>query len=196
MMGIMTIVFADCGLHLGVLNALLDRGVIPAAELTAIVDSAGLAVPDSDSGWDRLEAALPLLHAFPASSTEAAAIDRLDFDGGNDIYMWIERALGIDTGGESGYYRVESLEGIHALSGLRSLDLDGYGYRPAALDLTPLTDHPALSSLFLSGECTVAGALESLPSLRDLSVWLADLDDPDVLTRLEVRGVTVRRHWR
>ncbi|XTZ17995.1 DUF6892 domain-containing protein [Micromonospora echinospora] len=190
----MTIVFADRGLHLGVLNALLTDEVIAAADLRAIIESTG---PDGpDDGYPgpgpRLAASLDLLHAVTVPSAAAAAIDNLDFDGGNDIYMLVEQTLDIDTGGESDDYNVTSLEGIHALSGLQSLDLDGHGYHPAPLDLTPLTGHPNLSKLFLTGDCTGAEALESLPALRDLDVSLAHLDDPDVLTRLEARGVTVR----
>ncbi|GLY26367.1 hypothetical protein [Micromonospora sp. NBRC 101691] len=191
----MTIVFADRGLHLGVLNALLDNDVIAEEDLTAIIESTG---PDSpDDGYPgpgpRLAASLDLLHAVAVPSAAAAAITDLDFDGGNDIYMLVEQTLDIDTGGESDDYNVSSLEGIQALSGLESLDLDGHGYHPAPLDLTPLTGHPTLSKLFLTGHCTAAGTLESLPALRDLDVGLAQLDDPDVLDRLEARGVEVRR---
>ncbi|MEV6930293.1 hypothetical protein AB0M46_38230 [Dactylosporangium sp. NPDC051485] len=190
----MTIVFADRGLHLGVLGALLAAGGITATDLKTIIDSTG---PDGpDDGYPgpgpRLAASLNLLHSFAVPSALAAAVDRLDFDGGNDIYMLIEQTLDIDTGGESDDYNVTSLEGIHALSGLRSLNLDGHGYHPAPLDLTPLTGHPTLAKLFLTGDCTTAGALESLPALRDLDVALARLDDPAVLTRLEARGVTIR----
>ncbi|MFE0592604.1 DUF6892 domain-containing protein [Micromonospora echinospora] len=191
----MTIVFADRGLHLGVLNALLDNDVIAEDDLSAIIESTG---PDGpDDGYPgpgpRLAASLDLLHAVAVPPAAAAAITDLDFDGGNDIYMLVEQTLDIDTGGESDDYNVSSLEGIQALSGLESLDLDGHGYHPAPLDLTPLTGHPALSKLFLTGQCTAAGALESLPALRDLDVSLAQLDDPDVLARLEARGVTVHR---
>ncbi|MEH1017209.1 hypothetical protein V6U90_29455 [Micromonospora sp. CPCC 206060] len=120
----------------------------------------------------------------------------MNFDGGNEIYMLIEQTLDIDTGGESDDYNVTSLEGIHALPGLQSLDLDGHGYHPAPLDLTPLTDHPTLSELFLTGDCTGAGALESLLALRNLDITLAHLDDPNVPTRLEARGVTVHHRRR
>ncbi|WP_433074497.1 DUF6892 domain-containing protein [Dactylosporangium sp. CA-052675] len=190
----MTIVFADRGLHLGVLGALLSSGDIAADDLRAVVDSTG---PDGpDDGYPgpgpRLAASLDLLHAFPVPSALAAAVERLDFDGGNDIYMLIEQTLDIDTGGETDDYNVTSLEGIHALPGLLSLNLDGHGYHPAPLDLTPLTGHPTLTKLYLTGDCTAAGALESLPALRDLDVALARLDDPAVLPRLESRGVTIR----
>ncbi|MDI1463409.1 hypothetical protein QEZ54_20725 [Catellatospora sp. KI3] len=194
----MTIVFADRGLHLGVLNALLANGAIAAADLSAIVESTG---PDGpDDGYPgpgpRLAAALDLLHAVAVPASAASAIDRLDFDGGNDIYMLVEQTLDIDTGGESDDYNVTSLEGVHTLSGLKSLNLDGHGYHPDPLDLTPLTGHPTLSELVLTGVCTNAAALETLPALRTLNVALARLDDPDVPTRLEARGVAVRHRRR
>lgn len=107
--------------------------------------------------------------------------------------MLIEQTLDVDTGGESDDYNVTSLEGIQALSALQSLNLDGHGYRPSPLDLTPPAAHPTLTRLLLTGKCTAATTLESLPALRDLDISLAHLDDPDVLPRLEARGVTIRR---
>lgn len=190
----MSIVFTDRGLHLGVLDALLDSGDIAADDLKAVVESTG---PDGpDDGYPgpgpRLAASLNLLHAVPVPAATAATVDRLDFDGGNEIYMLIEQTLDIDTGGESDDYNVTSLDGIGALSGLLSLDLDGHGYRSTPLDLTPLADHPTLETLLLTGDCTAAGVLESLPALRELDVRLARLDDPDVPARLASRGVTIR----
>ena len=171
----MTIVFADRGLHLGVLNALLTTGAIAAADLAAIVASTG---PDGpEDGYPgpgpRLKASLELLHAYALPVDAVAAVEELDFDGGNDIYMLIEQALDIDTGGESDDYNVTSLAGIQELSSLRSLNLDGHGYRETPLDLSPLAGHPALTTLMLTGECTSAATLESLPALRDLDVSLA-----------------------
>ncbi|MEH1017883.1 hypothetical protein V6U90_33095, partial [Micromonospora sp. CPCC 206060] len=73
----MTIVFADRGLHLGVLDALRTNGVIAAADLRAIIESTG---PDGpDDGYPgpgpRLAASLDLLHAVAVPSAEAAAIN-------------------------------------------------------------------------------------------------------------------------
>ncbi|GAA0387699.1 hypothetical protein GCM10009541_33360 [Micromonospora gifhornensis] len=38
--------------------------------------------------------------------------------------------------------------------------------------------------------------LESLPQLRSLDAFHADLDDPEVPDRLAARGVAVRHSWR
>ncbi|GAA1582509.1 DUF6892 domain-containing protein [Actinoplanes couchii] len=195
----MSIVFADRGLHLGVLDALLNAGALDPAALVTIVESTG---PDGpEDGYPgpgpRLAASLTLLHAFGITEAQAAAVEAVDFDGGNEIYMLVEQTLDIDTGGESDDYIVASLAGERQLPGLRSLDLDGHGYRSAALDLTPLAGHPTLEKLLLTGDATAAATLESLPALRDLDVSLAgNLDDPDVLNRLENRGVAVRRRGR
>jgi hypothetical protein len=190
---IVSTVFADRGLHLGVLNALMD-GAIASTDLKAIIESTGPDGPDDEypGPGPRLAASLELLHAVAVPAAAAAKITNLQFDGGNDIYMLIEQTLDIDTGGESDDYNVTSLEGIQALSGLQSLDLDGHGYHPGPLDLTPLAGHPTLSELLLTGECTGAAALQTLPALRSLDISLAHLDDPDIAAQLEARGVTVR----
>lgn len=190
----MTLLIADRGLHLGVLDALLANGSITATDLTELVDSTGPDGPEDGypGSGPRLWASLDLLHAFPVPAAAVARIDHLDFDGGNEIYMLIEQALDIDTGGESDDYDVMSLEGIQALTGLRSLYLNGHGYQ-TTLDLTPLANHPGLTELHLYGDCTASVTLESLPALSSLDVTQAGIDDRDVLTRLAARGVTVRQ---
>ncbi|WP_432992448.1 DUF6892 domain-containing protein [Dactylosporangium sp. CA-233914] len=180
------VTFPDRGLHLAVLDALLNCGVVSAGELVAGFDE----LPGD--GYARVDAAARRLHARPLPADAVAGIESIDFDGGNDIYMAIEDALDWDTGGESDDYNLGSLAGIHALAALRSLDLNGHGYRRQPLDLTPLAGHPRLEELVLTGDCLASGVLQTLPALRSLDTSMARVDDPDVLPRLEARGVAVK----
>jgi hypothetical protein len=128
------VIFPDLGLHLGVMNALLDAGLLSDEELLNVLRplTDGL---DGDLEYDYtldaenelLNAALALMHAVALDRGDVATITNLDFDGGNDIYMLIETALRVDSGGESDYYLVHSLDGIEALSNLERFDNDSYG---------------------------------------------------------------------
>lgn len=185
----------DPGLFLGVIQALLEQEILSEDNLDpalADIETSG-AEPDDENEAERVAAAVALLHDLPIPNGALARIERLDFDGGNDIYMLIEEVLDIDTGGEEDYYNLQSLAGIDALTSLTSLNLDGHGYREAALDLSPLADHPTLASIYLTGKCTHAKALETLPALNTLTARASNLDDPTVLDRLAARGVEVNR---
>lgn len=192
--------FQDTGLMLAVLDALMRDGVL---DQTAIEETlAGIAGNDYgldpeaetiDIERERAREAVARLADLDVNEADLRKIQRIDFDGGNDIYMSLEEAIEIDTGGEESWYELKSLAGIGALTSLRRLDLNGHGYRDAALDLTPLESHPTLEEVDLTGECTGAAALETLSKLDSVGVGSAKLDAPDVLDRLAARGVTVRR---
>ena len=182
----------DPGLFLAVLQALIAQDILPEERLDPVL--ADIETSDGEHGEPeaaRVAAALALLHATPLPAGALARVETLDFDGGNDIYMLIEELLDIDTGGELPYYDLRSLQGIAALTALTALNLDGHGHPGTPLDLTPLAHHPTLASIFLSGACTHASALETLPALNTLRARREHLDDPTVLTRLAARGVEI-----
>ena len=184
----------DPGLFLGVLQALLEQEILPEERLDPVLADIETsdAEPD-DNEAERVAAAIARLHELPLTAAMLARIESVGFDGGNDIYMLIEEVLDIDTGGEEDYYNLRSLQGIGALTSLTSLNLDGHGYRDTALDLAPLTGHPKLASIYLTGKCTHAKALETLPALNTLTARAEDLDDPKVLERLAARGVEIHK---
>jgi len=180
----------DPGLFLAVIQALLEQEILPEDRLDPVL--ADIETSDAEPGDnedERVAAAVALLHDLPLPAGALARVERLDFDGGNDIYMLIEEVLDIDSGGEEDYYNLQSLAGIAALSSLVSLNLDGHGYREATLDLAPLSGHPTLASIYLTGKCTNAKALESLPALKTLTGRRDGLDDPAVIDRLIRRNV-------
>lgn len=182
------LVFPDVGLHLAVLGALLDAGVVDAEQIEGKLEAV-----DGDDEDGNLERAMKLLHKLKLDRAAVAGIESLDFDGGNEVYMLLEQGAGTATGGETDAYSLRSLAGVAALTSLRRLDLDGHGYAPEGLDLRPLADHPALETLVLSGDCTHAATLERLPKLTHLDLRLGSLDDEAVLPRLAARGVQVLR---
>lgn len=185
--------FPDTGLGLGILDALLRLGHLDPTQLQARL--AGIRDPEVEvdreyeDQW--IAEALARLAEVEIDPAQLSAIEQLDFDGGNDIYMLIEETLDVDTGGETDHYQVGSLVGIERLRGLQVLNLDGHGYRKAALDLGPLRDHPAVRKLVLTGKCIAAQTLEHMPALAEVLRRGSSVDDDAVLERLAARGVTV-----
>ncbi len=191
--------FDDNGLMLAVLNGLMLNGVLSESDCRARLarianQNYGLGPDDEPIEIERKRAkeGLARLGEMELNKTALQTIESLDFDGGNEIYMTFEDAIDIDTGGEEDWYCLKALTNIGLLTALRSLDLDGYGYRETSLDLTPLAAHPALTELVLSGRCISADTLDSLPALKTLSVGLAKIDTPAVLKQLTERGIKVR----
>jgi len=123
----------------------------------------------------------------------------LSFDGGEEIYLWIEETtaelLGLegwelDTGGESELYRVESFAGVQAMPALTSLFLDSYGWSASPRDATALSTLKQLLSIDLMGApLDNAQVLTQLPSLRKVSG--ARKLDPALCTTLRNANVEV-----
>lgn len=180
----------DTGLRLAIMNALIALGRLDEAALRERLAD----IHDDEHDEDVLiTTALARLATVELDADALAQIERIDFDGGNDIYMLIEETIDVDTGGETDHYQLGSLAGIERLVALRSLSLDGHGYRDTVLDLGPLRDHPTLAKLVLSGRCSNAAALESLAALAKLDYRLGTLDDETVAERLVARGVELGR---
>jgi hypothetical protein len=205
----------DVGLRMAALNALRSAGVVNDAVLKAALAPAIERIRANDKYWhgedgerrvdagewmeDLLGHAITALASVEVQASDLAAITSLSFDGGEEIYMWLEEntaeqldldAWELDTGGESNLYRVESFDGVQALPALTSLLLDAYGWSDSPRDATPLVALKELSTLKLMGSpLENAQILAQLPSLR--KVTGADDLDPTVCTALRNAGVEV-----
>ncbi|MEZ4376250.1 MAG: hypothetical protein R3B07_35930 [Polyangiaceae bacterium] len=195
--------FPDTGLLLGVLNQLIELEVFSEGAVEeALSDLADKNYDDDELDEDedddeeylKARDAIARLGEWQVSGDELARIETLDFDGGNSVYMSLEGAIDIDTGGEEDWYQVLSLEGVQRLTNLKSLSLDGHGYREYEwLDLAVLAGHPTLETLDLTGRCKSLQSLEQLKSLKQLRLLGAQLDDESALDILTTNGVTVTR---
>jgi hypothetical protein len=188
--------FPDPGLHIAVLGALLDSKQVQVREVSDLFKGLEKELEGLDPYDDleeRLEVGMRRLHALELEASKVAKLRSLDFYGANQIYMLLERACGTDSGGELDTYALGSLEGIGLLTGLERLSLDSHGYTSGVRDLSPLSNHPALTSLDLSSRCTGAEALLTMPALREVEAGSARLTPESVLADLAARGVTVKK---
>lgn len=179
------ITFPDSGFHIAVLGCLLDSGVISEDQIVAVLGDIG-----GDDWVARVDEAATRLHAIPLDPDAVGRIQRLDADGGNQIYLLLERGADVYTGGEDDLYYPRSIEGIGALTALRRLDLDCFA--DVTLDLGPLAGHPTLASITLADASGVA-VLETIPTLVEVDARLGTVDDPTVLDRLAADCVKVVR---
>lgn len=179
--------FACPGMHIAALGALRELGLVE-VDFKKLLK--GLKQADFDSEDDLLSEALSRVHQVAIDRKAAAKVEALWFDGGAKVYLDLERALRVDSGGESDVYRLASIAGVEHMAGLTSLSLSGYGWDDTALDLAPLAGHGALARLSLQDrKVTHAEALDSVASLEELAG--AKHVGKAVLARLRKRGVKV-----
>ena len=137
------ITFPDIGLQLGVMNALLRQRLLTERAISDYLKPVTAELSDEDDlNFDltierkRVGAALARLATFPLQLADVQRVRQLDFDGGNDIYMLIERLMHVDSGGEADYYLVGRLDGLEALTGLEDFVADGYAFNVDAEQLS------------------------------------------------------------
>ena len=203
---------ADTGMRTAALGALLELELVDTEVLQRALESGIEAIRANPDYWyeedgerrldtdecaeEILQHAIAALGAVEVSADALAAVTSLDFDGGNEIYMWLEATtaelLGLgwelDTGGESELYVVDSFAGVQALARLEALNLDAYGWVGHERDATPLAELAALAELDLCGaQLSNADALTKLPALR--RVRGADKLPAAVREALQAKGV-------
>jgi hypothetical protein len=207
------------GLRIGVLGALLEKNVLTKAALEpgllrakerirgdrSFFNSKGKLSAAKGNDWRMLAIAVEELGHTEINPEALGSVETLSFDGGAEIYLWIETRLAkmlglweqaLDTGGESDVYAVEALDGLAALPHLSVLCLDGYGGSEAPRSLSPLAGHPTLRSIALLGDFTFHEALLTCPALRFLAVPdPTPLPEP-VRSALAARDVVLASAWR
>jgi len=162
----------ESGLYLGVIDQLLTLEEVTPEDLQAVLnagietirkteelwfDDDGEKVLDVDDCMEEiLQIAVEAMGDLKVSQSQLARVTALDFDGGNEVYMWLEcataEALGLegwelDTGGESELYLVRSLDGILSLPALEVLNLDAYGWTDSPRDASVLLKCKALKAV-------------------------------------------------
>ncbi len=204
----------DRGLSLGILDALLAKGSLdtqtlePALERAAsrvrldkrFVDRRGRLDTSNGKDWRMLALAVEELARTEIEPDALSVIEVLSFDGGSEIYRWLEsrfadrlglEAGALDTGGESDLYVVRSLEGLARLPRMKTLSLDAYGFVEERRSLRSLTDHPALEHIALIGAFDDDEALLTCSKLRFVSCPQPFALSVSTTTTLRERGVVV-----
>ncbi len=161
--------FHDPAFALGILGALLRDGIVKKAGLSKALD----ALDDDDDESAREALAVQTLHRTKVTPKQLATIETLSFDTDEPIYLWLAEAIGVDLGGDSETLAVGSLDGIHHLTGLVSLDLR-HGYASGA-KLDPVLEHlgqlPRLQRL---GVAPKAVSKAHMRKLTELGIAIAD----------------------
>jgi predicted DNA-binding WGR domain protein len=188
--------FEDIGLHMAVAGAAAEVNPAFKKKLQGFFKTLKTKFDIDEEEDEAILDGLAQLHRVGIPRKAAAKIKRLGFDGGAEIYMSFEDAIGGDgftTGGETDHYDVKSLEGIAALESLEALGLDCYGAsvkEKKPLDLKPLGGLLSLSDLVVGGYVKNAKSIARLPldSLR----W-DSRTPPNV--RIKVRSMKMYNFW-
>lgn len=190
--------FADPNLKLVVLSALQDAKLIdlgaPGQLATHVL---GRPVDLEEEGYDLIPEARDYLDRYPLTDELLAAVESLEFDGGNSIYPF---AWYFWSGEEDGF-EVSSLEGIELCPNLKSFSAISMLGTVDVRDLVPLRK---LESVSLSTGASHLEALLGMPALKKVRV----LDDAlyeqvstpgtpvrQVFEALKAHGVRVWVNW-
>ncbi len=161
--------FPDFGFRLGILSAMLDEGTLQESDIEPALQKGVDAVRSHSKFWH--EGVLDMDSFGPeeilsilvenfgdvlVSQSQLDSVTSLNFDGGNEIYMYLEGHSAtlldledweLDTGGESDLYLVNNFEGAQILQNLEELDLDAYGWCTTIRDASPLGKVPSLKKI-------------------------------------------------
>ncbi|MDC0721834.1 DUF6892 domain-containing protein [Nannocystis bainbridge] len=127
------------------------------------------------------------LSEYPVRDEDLASIDLLASDGGDDIYMFLEALVDIDTGGEEDWYDTSGVPDIRRCVNVTRVLADNYFQ---GLDCTLLTGLPAVTEVALGMRWSNAEALLAVPALRKVSARLPL--PPQLVADLRARGVEVK----
>jgi hypothetical protein len=193
-------VLPDAALHLMLLESVECAGGEIPLWLKEALDAAPLS---TGTLRDFVASAVRCCHAIPLERSRALSCRGLSDELLGGVYSHIEESSrdrvrfspdeldaeqGRDPYALSDWmapYEVRSLEGIDALINLESLEWSSAKGSP--VDLTPLANHPALTTLGLSGTCRNVRVLATCPKLRRVFWQGAHVDDPSIADALTGR---------
>lgn len=179
--------------HLVLLTQLLRRGRTTEAELTAFVEAGvdlealrRLGAEDNAGEAAAARAVASRLAQRPISAEDLAAIEAVNSDGGDEIYMLIEGLLDIDSGGEEDWYDTRGGSLLRACRNVRRVRADCYFQ---GVDCEALAELPHLEEVGLGLRWQNAEALLRAPALRRVT---ASRPLPaELVAQLQARGVEV-----
>ena len=178
--------FADPNFKLVVLSSLLDNDAL---DLSSYQDLASFVakrpIDLEKDGYKLLPEAYDYLARYPLTDADLSLVENLTFDGGNAIYPYCYRFWH----GETTEFDVRSIEGIGRCENLRSIICIAV---IESLDIAQLVGLQKLEEINLPERCVNPQHLLDLPALKKLSFHDGAIDSPVLLTRLRIKGVTVR----
>lgn len=177
--------FSDPNLKLAVMSALLrfkmlDLGT-PEQLATHVL---GRPVDLEQDGYELIPQALDYLVRYPLTDEQLAAVDWVQFDGGEEIYPY----AWYFWGGEEGVFDIRDTSDIHLCVNLRGISvismIDHF-------DLRTLVPLRKLEWVSINVPSENLDALLDMPSLKKAGRFKVNNTTNEVLDKLEQRGVQV-----
>ncbi|EGL65520.1 hypothetical protein AGRO_1904 [Agrobacterium sp. ATCC 31749] len=177
--------FSDPNLKLAVMSALLrfkmlDLGT-PEQLATHVL---GRPVDLEQDGYELIPQALDYLVRYPLTAEQLAAVDWIQFDGGEEIYPY----AWYFWSGEEGIFDIRNTSDIHLCVNLRGISVISMIDR---FDLRTLVSLQKLEWISIHVPSENLGALLDMPSLKKAGHFKANNATREVLDKLEKRGVQV-----
>lgn len=178
--------FADPNFKLVVLSSLLESDALDLAgyqDLASHVLSRPIDL--EKEGYKLLPQAYDYLARYPLTDADLALVETVTFDGGNAIYPYCYRFWS----GETKEFDVRSIDGIERCENVRSIICIALIEK---LDIAQLVGLQKLEEINLPQTCVNPQRLLDLPALKKLSFHEGAIDSQILLTRLRLKGVTIK----
>lgn len=177
--------FSDPNLKLAVMSALLrfkmlDLGT-PEQLATYVLERP---VDLEQDGYELIPQALDYLVRYPLTDEQLAAVDWIQFDGGEEIYPY----AWYFWSGEEGVFDIRDTSDIHLCVNLKGISVISMIDR---FDLRTLVPLQKLEWVSINVPSENLGALLDIPSLKRAGRFKMRNATSDVLDKLEQRGVQV-----
>ncbi|WP_448726740.1 DUF7256 domain-containing protein [Agrobacterium rosae] len=177
--------FSDPNLKLAVMSALLRSKMLdigtPEQLATHVL---GRPVDLEQDGYELIPQALNYLVRYPLSEEQLAAVDWVQFDGGEEIYPY----AWYFWGGEEGAFDIHDTSDIHHCVNLRGISVISMIDR---FDLRTLVPLQKLEWISIDVPSDNLSALLDMPSLKKVGHFKTKNATNEILDTLEERGVQV-----
>jgi len=178
--------FADPNFKLVVLSSLLESDALDLAGYQDLASHVlNRPIDLEQEGYKLLPQAYDYLVRYPLTDADLSLVESIVFDGGNAIYPYCYRFWH----GETTEFDVKSIDGVARCENVRRILCIAL---IETLDVAQLVGLQKLEEINLPERCLNPQRLLDLPALKKLSFHEGAIDSPILLTRLRIKGVTVK----
>ncbi|MEI6820585.1 MAG: hypothetical protein WCL51_01525 [Bacteroidota bacterium] len=108
--------------------------------------------------------------------------------------LFFENIIDVETGGESNYMELSSIDGIQKLTNLKILDLSYLntcsGFKK--LDLVALKKHPTIEKKFFgNGNLKNINAITTIPNLKEITIYKTEKLETKLSEELKSKQIKI-----
>lgn len=177
--------FSDQNLKLVVMSSLLRAKALDLGTPEQLASHVlGRPVDLEEDGYELIPEAMDYLVRYPLTEEQLAAVEFIQFDGGEEIYPY----AWYFWGGEEGVFDVKDLSGLRFCPNIKNISVISMIDK---VDLRALVPLQRLEEVSINVPSENIEALLALPALKEADRFSATSETREVLEKLKQRGVKV-----